>query len=159
MQHLEGSRRAAPELSRVLREVSRAAADADRRLARRLRMRPLEYAAMGHVLSSRGTLGPVKLADLLGISSGSATELVDRLEQAGQLRRRRDLADRRRVALKPTEHAMALLLAGLDPLLAPLDGLVATFSNEEQATIVRYLTAAAKILRSYAEDDADAAEG
>jgi hypothetical protein len=53
---------------------------------------------------------------------------------------------------------MALLLMGLEPLLAPLDGLVAEFSTQEQATVVRYLRAAAKILRSYAADDADPPE-
>ncbi|CAA9354351.1 MAG: Transcriptional regulator, MarR family [uncultured Frankineae bacterium] len=53
-------------------------------------------------MTSSAQLGPPELSARLGISSGSGTELVDRLEQAGQLVRQRDTEDRRRVLLQMT---------------------------------------------------------
>jgi len=59
-------------------------------LAHRLGLRALDYTAMSHVLGADRPMGPFELGRRLGISSGSATELVDRLERADQLERRRD---------------------------------------------------------------------
>lgn len=147
----ERSRLEAPELSWALRELNRAAADIDHELAGRLRMRPLDYAAMGHVMNAPSALGPAELSARLGISTGSATELVDRLERAGHLRRRRDERDRRRVALEPTESAVASILGELGPLFAALDALADDFEPQEQEAITRYLRTAAQRMRAFAD--------
>jgi DNA-binding MarR family transcriptional regulator len=97
----------AHELSWLLRAVIRASAEVDDDLARRLKLRPLDYAAMNHVMTSHQPLGPAELSARLGISTGSGTELVDRLERSGHLHRRRHPSDRRRVSLHPTETAVA----------------------------------------------------
>jgi DNA-binding MarR family transcriptional regulator len=114
----------------------------DQQLAHRLRLRPLDYSAMNHVMSSEDRLGAAELSGRLGISTGSATELVDRLEQAGHLERRAHPSDRRRKVLEPTDAALGTTLGALQPLFERLDGLVETFSPEEQSVIERYLRAA-----------------
>ena len=142
---VEGSERdrvSAPELSWALRALLRAAAEVDQELAHRLGLRPLDYSALNHVMSSEDRLGPAELSGRLGISTGSATELVDRLEQAGQLQRRAHPSDRRRKVLEPTDAALEATLGALQPLFERLDGLVETFSPEEQDVIERYLRAA-----------------
>lgn len=142
VEEFERRRVNAPELSWALRALLRAAAEVDQQLAHRLRLRPLDYSAMNHVMSSEDRLGPVELSGRLGISTGSATELVDRLEQAGHLQRRAHPSDRRRKVLEPTDAALDRTLGALQPLFERLDGLVETFSPEDQAVIERYLRAA-----------------
>ena len=145
----ERSRVSAPEVSWALREVNRAAAALDHDLAERLELRRLDYTAMGHLMSAPSPLGPAELSVRLGISTGSATELVDRLERAGHLQRHRDVRDRRRVTLEPTEAAVGRVLGELRPLFASLDALAEDFTPAEQDAIARYLRAAAQAMSGY----------
>lgn len=108
----------------------------------------MDYTALTHI--STNELGPHALSGRLGISSGSTTELIDRLERAGHIHRRRDLADRRRVTLDATEEAMQRSVAELAPLLAALDDLAQHFTMRERATITTYLRSAAELMRDYA---------
>jgi DNA-binding MarR family transcriptional regulator len=132
------------------RDLQRAQAELDRALAARLALRPLDYTAMTHVLTADPPLGPVELATRLGISSGSGTELADRLERAGHLHRRRAADDRRRVVLEADESSVARMLDELAPLFAELERLAATFTPAEQDAIRRYLAASANRVRAHA---------
>jgi DNA-binding MarR family transcriptional regulator len=97
---------AAPETS-LLRRLQTAMGDAESALARRLGIGPTDLAAMTHLTFAPEPIGPRELSARLSITPGATTELVDRLERAGHLERRRDTVDRRRVQL----HASAATLA------------------------------------------------
>lgn len=86
-------------------------------------------------------LGAAELNARLGISTGSATEPVDRLEQAGHLERSPHPTDRRRKVLAPTEATVGRVLSALRPLSERVDALAATFTPGEQAVIERHLRA------------------
>jgi len=151
---VEGRERArvtAPELSWSLRELTRVSAEVDHALAQRLRLRALEYDALGHLMDEPGALGPVELSSRLGISTGSGTELVDRLERAGHVQRHRHPQDRRRLTLQPTDSAVGQVLDQLAPLFADLDLLAAELSEHEQALVTRYLREAAQRMRRFAQ--------
>lgn len=64
------------------------------------------------VLLVEGRLTVGRLAELTGLTTGSATRMVDRLEQSGFVRRVADPVDRRRVLVEP--------VAGLDAKLGAL---------------------------------------
>jgi DNA-binding MarR family transcriptional regulator len=147
----ERERVSASEVLWGVRELQRAQAEVDRALAGRLALRALDYIAMTHVLSADPPLGPVELAGRLGISSGSGTELADRLERAGHLHRRRAVDDRRRIVLEPDAASVARILGELAPLFAELEQLVAACTAAEQDAIARFLTDAAECVRAYAE--------
>lgn len=149
----ERSQIEASEVSWAVRALVQAAADADVELARRLRMRPMDYAAVGHVLTAGSPIGPLQLSHSLGISSGSATELVDRLERSGHLERHRDEHDRRRVTLSLRAPAVERILGELQPLVAAMDEVAEELTADEQEVIVRFLRATAASLLSYAEGD------
>jgi DNA-binding MarR family transcriptional regulator len=151
IEQVERSRTAASEATWALRDVNRAAAEVDRALARRLGLRPLDHAAMGHVMGAGSPLGPNELSARLGISTGSATELVDRLERAGHLRRERDPRDRRRTGLQPTDAAVGQILGELAPLVTALDDLAGEFTGEQLDLVVRYLRRAAGLLRDHGD--------
>jgi DNA-binding MarR family transcriptional regulator len=150
---VERERVTAPELSWAFRTASRAVLDMDASFARRLGMRRLDYTAMSHLMDEPGRLGPVDLSHRLGISTGSATELVDRLESGGHVRRVRHPDDRRRLVLEPTEDGVDHVLSTLAPLFAQMDALAAEFSPDEQAAIARYLREAAARMDAFAAVD------
>lgn len=53
------------------------------------------------ILLHQGPITAGKLAELTGLTTGAVTGVIDRLENAGYLRRERDPNDRRRVILQP----------------------------------------------------------
>lgn len=146
----ERTRVEAPEASWALRAVNRASTEVDHALAHRLGLRPLDYAALGHVMDSTHPLGPADLSTALGISTGSATELVDRLERDGHLQRRPHPSDRRRVVLQATDDATARLIGALGPLFAELDALAAALPPEDRPVVVRFLRDAAERMERWA---------
>lgn len=141
----------ASEVSWALREVNRLAAELDVEIAGRLRLRLLDSMALGHVMTADRPLGPAELSGRLGISTGSGTELVDRLERAGHLKRHRDNQDRRRVALSASPDAVQSLLGELAPLFTALDEVAAELPVEQQAVVIAYLRTAAVRMREFIE--------
>lgn len=126
----------------TLRRLQLLAADAEHVLARRMRLNPTDLSAMGHISASEMPLGPSELSVRLGISPGATTEVVDRLEAAGHLRRERDGADRRRVHLRPAPQAVAEVMRNIEPITSGLDHLAHEFTAAERGTIRRYLDGA-----------------
>jgi DNA-binding MarR family transcriptional regulator len=59
------------------------------------------------LLQVHGPLTPGRLAQLSGLTTGTVTGVIDRLEQAGFVRRTRDDADRRKVIVERREDAIA----------------------------------------------------
>jgi DNA-binding MarR family transcriptional regulator len=59
-----------------------------------------------HLLQLNGPLTPGRLAELSGLTTGTVTGVLDRLESAGFIRRERDPADRRKVIVKVDEERL-----------------------------------------------------
>ena len=59
------------------------------------------------LLNLHGPLTPGRLAEYTGLTTGTVTGVIDRLERAGFVRRERDAADRRKVLVTPVPEAMA----------------------------------------------------
>jgi DNA-binding MarR family transcriptional regulator len=147
-------RESQPETA-ALRLLQTAMGDTEVALSRRLGMSHTDLTAMAHLTFTPQAMGPRQLSGRLGITPGAATELVDRLERAGHLERRRDTVDRRRVHLIPTASALDQVGQELRPLIAALDSVVAEYSEEERAAIRRYL---ADVLDAYQRFTASAPE-
>jgi DNA-binding MarR family transcriptional regulator len=79
-----------------------------------------------HLLQVHGPLSPGRLAELSGLTTGTVTGVLDRLEDAGFVRRERDASDRRKVIVKLDEEhlwrEMAPLYAGQAQSLANVAG-------------------------------------
>jgi DNA-binding MarR family transcriptional regulator len=63
------------------------------------------------LLQLHGPLTPGRLAELSGLTTGTVTGVIDRLERAGYVRRERDTGDRRKVLVTQVPEAMAALAA------------------------------------------------
>jgi DNA-binding MarR family transcriptional regulator len=145
----ERTRWVAAEPTWALWEVMRAATDAGYVLAERMGLPYNDVRALGIIAESADALGPVELGNRLGMRSASATELVDRLEGTGHVRRVRHPRDRRRVILEISETGRHAVMAELGPLLARFDQVAGDLGPDSSATVVRYLRAIAAEQRAY----------
>lgn len=97
-------------------------------------------------------LTPGELAAEVGLSSGSTTALIDRLERHGQLRRVRGDADRRRVRLHYDPAALTLAQGFFGPLGLRTSDVMDDFTPGEMATVARFLRAMTETIARYRED-------
>jgi len=119
-----------------------------REMARRLDLGPNDLTAIQH-LAENPDLGPAELSRRLGITTASATALLDRMENLGHLRREPNQKDRRRLTITITPQAMNALLTVLKPVIEEIDLVAAEFSAEEQETIIKFLKKATDSWRKY----------
>lgn len=105
-------------------------------------LHPTDVQALLHLAKAEATGTPVTpghLGEALGLASASVTGLVDRLEHAGHVRRVRDVDDRRRTIVAPTDDA---LRAGRD-YWGALDDAIARalggYGPDALATVERFL--------------------
>ena len=83
-----------------------------------------------------------QMAARSGLTTGATTAMIDRLERAGYVRRRRDAADRRVVVVEVLEHCGSHIAPLYQPIQKELEKLHARYTNRELAIVVRYLTEA-----------------
>jgi DNA-binding MarR family transcriptional regulator len=91
-----------------------------------------------------------QLAELTGLTTGAVTGVLDRLENAGYVRRERDPADRRRVIVQLVPEEMARIQPMFDGMIADMVAMHRDYSDDELAVIVEMLTRSSEILRTHA---------
>lgn len=127
------------ELGERLRRLAWAQFGLNLALGRVLGMGPNDVWALER-LRVEGPLGPVELGHRLGgMRPASATRLVDRLEAAGHVERRRHPSDRRRQVVVHTERAEVVGEEVFSPLSRELEEAAAGLTPEESAAFARYL--------------------
>ncbi|GAB3148602.1 MarR family winged helix-turn-helix transcriptional regulator [Microbispora hainanensis] len=95
-----------------------------------------------NILGLGGAMTPGELGRRTGLTTGPTTRLIDRLEQAGYVRRAPDPDDRRKVIVELVAGP-----GGLDEALAParrkIGAIVQGYSPEQQAVLFDYFARAA----------------
>ncbi|WP_319018307.1 MarR family winged helix-turn-helix transcriptional regulator [Microbispora sitophila] len=95
-----------------------------------------------NILGLGGAMTPGELGRRTGLTTGPTTRLIDRLEQAGYVRRAPDPDDRRKVIVELVARP-----SGLDEALAParqkIGAIVQGYSSEQQAVLFDYFARAA----------------
>jgi DNA-binding MarR family transcriptional regulator len=100
-----------------------------------------------------------RLAELLNLSTGAVTRVVDRLEQAGYVRRTSDAADRRRVVVEVMPERMSAIREALEPLGDANADVVAGYSDEELDLINGFLSKMADAQKARAQAGREAPSG
>ncbi|MEU6412562.1 MarR family transcriptional regulator [Microbispora sp. NPDC046933] len=94
-----------------------------------------------NILGLGGAMTPGELGRRTGLTTGPTTRLIDRLEQAGYVRRAPDPEDRRKVIVELVARP-----SGLDEALAParqkIGAIVQGYSSEQQAVLFDYFARA-----------------
>ena len=99
-------------------------------VAHQLGMPVTDVHAIGALLEL-GPIGARQLADLMGMTTGAVTRLVDRLERGGYVRREPDSADRRRVVLRVVPERIAEIGRFYEPMGRRWQEQVAGCSDDE----------------------------
>jgi DNA-binding MarR family transcriptional regulator len=120
------------------------------------RLQPADLRALVAIMSAEGNGTPLtagQLREQLGLSSGGASLVIDRLEQAGHIRRARDHpADNRVVHLRYTDQGKATGLAFFGSLGDRAHAILDGFTEDELQVIARFITAMADSARQHVRE-------
>ena len=92
------------------------------------------------LLAGPATAG--KLGEHTGLTSGATTAVIDRLERAGFVRRRRDLDDRRRVQVEIVGSAVECIKPFYATLGDRVTELNAQFTDQQLVSVLDYMSGA-----------------
>lgn len=128
------------ELAQELRQLNGLGASFFRLAAARAGMTVTDM----QVIESLAVSGPAtagQLADLTGLTTGAITGMLNRLEEAGLVRRERDPADGRRVIVRlaPDKDAMRTINATFNLASAAWENLASSYDDEQIALLVAFL--------------------
>jgi len=102
------------------------------------------------LLIDTGAASAGRLSELMGLTSGAVTRVIDRLEQAGYVRRIPDPADRRRVIVEVVPEKISAVQETMDRVGDKGAEEIAHYSDAELAVINDFLTRMADITREEA---------
>ncbi|MCX5384905.1 MarR family winged helix-turn-helix transcriptional regulator [Streptomyces sp. NBC_00083] len=97
------------DLGAVARRYMASYALFNQALADHLGLHPTDLQCLNLLGLEPGPVTTGRIAELTGLTTGSATRLVDRLEKSGYVTRRRDTEDRRKVLVAVVPERMAEL--------------------------------------------------
>ena len=91
------------------------------------------------ILNESGPLTAGELSKITGLSTGSVTALIDRLEDAGYVRREKDPNDRRRVIIIPVKEKQHIIKEHYSPLNKSMMELCAQYNEDELSLITGFI--------------------
>ena len=101
------------------------------------------------ILSRGDAVSPGQLSQETGLSTGATTALLDRLEKAGYISRKRDRNDRRKVLIQPTRRAIDEVWPLFANLVSAATQLITQFRVEEIETVLRFLERQRAVVREH----------
>nr|WP_233568038.1 MarR family transcriptional regulator [Cohnella faecalis] len=98
------------------------------------------------ILHEKGPVTAGELSRLTGLTTGSVTSLIDRLEKNGFVRRQQDPHDRRKVIIVPLYEDKEDVSATYLQLHSEMVKLASSYSDEELELITQFLNKAGSVL-------------
>ncbi|MFE7464741.1 MarR family winged helix-turn-helix transcriptional regulator [Streptomyces sp. NPDC057499] len=108
-------------------------------VADHLRLHPTDLQCLNLLGLEEAPVTTGRIAELTGLTTGSATRLVDRLERGGYVTRTRDTADRRRVLVTPVPERMAEVGAVWRRLNGAWAAMFDAYDDEELALLIAHM--------------------
>ncbi|MEU3830572.1 MarR family transcriptional regulator [Streptomyces sp. NPDC029080] len=127
------------ELSRESRRYLAAYVLFNQAIADHLGLHPTDVQGLSLLTAEPGPLTVKQIADMTGLTTGSATRLVDRLERDGYVVRSIDQQDRRRVLVTPVPEGIARVTAVWDELGQAWQELLDDHTEDELQVITRHM--------------------
>ena len=93
-----------------------------------------------NILNETGPITAGELSKITGLSTGSVTALVDRLEKAGYVSRERDESDRRRVMIVPMPERHKQIMNHYKSLGMKIKQLGDHYGDDELKLILKFLS-------------------
>lgn len=132
------------ELSNEVRALQMAVDALDEAVARQLGVNRTDLRCLD-LLHQLGEATPGQLGSALGLTTGSVTAMLDRLERLGYLRRSPDPQDRRRVLVTPTPEAVEKAAALYGPLAEAGARAIARYTVPELELLIDFLRRSRKL--------------
>lgn len=129
----------------ALRRILRVTELNSRQLARQSELTASQLIVLQHA-AREGKALPSEIARAINLKQATVTVLVNKLEEAGLVSRRRDTEDRRRVWIEPTADGLALLEESPDLLQDRFSRNFEALDQWEQAMIIAALEKVATLL-------------
>jgi DNA-binding MarR family transcriptional regulator len=125
--------------------------DFDREVARLLCINATDARCLEILIQETpGGVTPRELADRLGLTTGSATTMLDRLEKVGYITRSAHPSDRRKLLVHATATARERAYELIGPLVAEGQRtLLSRYSAKQLELITEFLTRAAELQRDH----------
>ncbi len=117
-------------------------------VADRLGMHPTDLQCLNLITIEDGSFTTSEIAELTGLTSGSASRLVDRLLRAGYVTRQRDTSDRRRVLVQPVQEAVRRVSAVWDELAAGWAEIFVHYTDAELDLLARHMRRTTELSRA-----------
>ncbi|WP_432133310.1 MULTISPECIES: MarR family winged helix-turn-helix transcriptional regulator [unclassified Streptomyces] len=117
-------------------------------VADHLGLHPTDVQALSLLTAEPAPLTVRQIADLTGLTTGSATRLVDRLERDGYVSRTPDPHDRRRVLVTPVPARLARVAALWDDLGRTWQLLTDDHTDDELEVVIRHFRKANALSRT-----------
>ncbi|NEC63483.1 MarR family transcriptional regulator [Streptomyces sp. SID9727] len=127
------------EMSVVSRRYMAAYALFNQAVADRLGLHPTDLQCLNLLSLEAAPVTTGRVAELTGLTTGSATRLVDRLVRAGYVTRARDTADRRRVLVATVPERMAEFGAVWKRLNGGWDALFDAYDDDQVALLLGHM--------------------
>lgn len=140
------------EIGLALVEVLRTAEDTRASYARRGNLHPTDFGCIGLLTRAGRPLSPKEIITYLGLSSGSGTALLDRLETAGYIKRLPNPDDRRGVLIALDEEAAKVPIALYRKLHQRYEDATASFTDRDLSVIADFLE---RVARLSSDEDAE----
>ena len=103
-----------------------------------------------NILSFSGQMTAGQLAKVTGLTTASITGVIDRLEEAGYVRRERDSSDRRRVVIRLVlEHAISDVASVFRPMVRAWQEMAERYSDDELRLIVEFYGQMEQVIREH----------
>ncbi len=102
-------------------------------------------------LIDMGATSAGKLSEITGLTTGAVTRVIDRLEQAGYVRRVPDPTDRRRVIVEVVPEKIANIQVTLDQVSTASAKEIRDYSDEQLELIADFLTRMEAVTREETE--------
>jgi DNA-binding MarR family transcriptional regulator len=131
-------------LGGLVREFQRAVDQGDDEIARLLNLNRTDLRCLD-LLLQHGPSAPSRLSVELGLTTGSVTAMLDRMEKAGYITRTPDPSDRRKVIVQATPEIAAQAMEAMAPLMEDSAKSMAHYKVAELKLLADFFTDAIEV--------------
>ena len=121
-------------------------------VAERLGLNPSDHKVADILSLEEGPVTPGRLAELTGLTTGAITGVIDRLENAGLVRREHDPSDRRRIIVRLVPDRIPEVAELFDPIAARLRELCSEYTVEQLALVLEFMGRSTEVVRASATE-------
>ena len=132
------------ELDTTIRKIGAQSVLISQTVADRVGLNPTDLECLD-LLYMAGPTTAGTLAVHTGLTTGAMTVVLDRLERAGFVRRRRDARDRRRVLVETLPSSVELIQPFYTRLAAEMGRLHTEYNNQQLALVMNYMSRALEL--------------